>query len=308
MLIYSPIEPYFGFDFRPENSGSMKNRGIDFDLFVRIIDSPNFKWDINTSISSFKNEIVEIKDGKLVIPINGAEVVNQEGEAANSFYGYVFEGVYSTSDEAHAANLVNDRMLPYEAGDAIFKDISGPEGTPDGIINSYDKTIIGSSMPDFFGGLSNTFSYKRWSLNIFMQVVSGNDVFNYVRSQNESMTGLENQSNVVLNRWQYEGQETDIPRAIYDDVPGNASFSSRWIEDGSYFRLKNISLSYTIPEEFLVFKNASFYISASNILTVTKYLGYDPEFAYSHLSMTHGVDYGLTPNGRQFIFGIKLGL
>jgi len=230
------------------------------------------------------------------------------GEKATSFYGFIYEGVYSTSEEAQSAGLVNEKMIPYQAGDAKFKDISGPNGVPDGIINDFDKTVIGSSMPDLYGGLSNTFTYKRWALNVFLQFVTGNESYNYVRAQDESMKGLENQSKVVLNRWQYEGQETDVPRAVYRDVPGNSSFSSRWIEDGSYMRLKNVSLSYTIPGDFLVFKNAKFYMSANNILTLTRYLGYDPEFAYSYMSMTHGIDYGLTPNNRQFVFGIKLGL
>ena len=308
LLINAPVEAYFGFDYRTENGGKMRNKGFDVDLFVRILDKPKFKWDITGTVSKFQNEILEIKGNKLVIPVVGAEVVNMVGEKANSFYGFIYEGVYSTSEEAQIAGLVNEKMIPYQAGDAKFKDISGPDGVPDGIINDFDKTVIGSSMPDLYGGLSNTFTYKRWALNVFLQFVTGNESYNYVRAQDESMKGLENQSRVVLNRWQYEGQVTDIPRAVYGDVPGNSAFSSRWIEDGSYMRLKNVSLSYTIPDNFLVFKNAKFYISANNILTVTKYLGYDPEFAYSYMSMTHGIDYGLTPNNRQFVFGIKLGL
>ncbi len=308
MLIFAPMEAYFGFDIRPENGGKMENKGIDFNLFFRILDRPNFKWDIQTNYSMFNNKVTEIKGDKLITKLKGAEVVNMVGERANSFYGYIYEGVYSTSEEAQSGGLVNDRFVPYKAGDAIFKDISGPNGTPDGIINSFDKTVIGSSIPDFFGGISNTFTYKRWALDIFVQYVQGNDVFNYVRSQNENMKGLENQSSVVLNRWQYEGQQTTIPRAVYDDVPGNSDFSTRWIEDGSYLRLKNVSLSYTVPGDFLVFKSAKFYFSATNIFTVSNYLGYDPEFAYSHLHMMQGIDYGLTPIPRQFVLGIKLGL
>jgi hypothetical protein len=210
--------------------------------------------------------------------------------------------------EALTAGKVNDRYLKYEAGDAKFKDISGPAGTPDGVINNYDKTVIGSSNPENYGGLSNTFTYKRWSLNAFLQFVSGNEVYNYVRYQNESMMGLGNQSTKVLDRWEYDGQQTEMPRALYNDVIGNSDFSTRWIEDGSYLRIKNVSLNYTIPNEFLVFKNAQFYVSATNLFTVTKYIGYDPEFSFSSAHVTQGIDYGLTPQARQFVIGIKLGL
>jgi hypothetical protein len=163
-------------------------------------------------------------------------------------------------------------------------------------------------MPDYFGGLTSTFSYKRWTLSALIQFVSGNEIFNYVRYKNERLTGLENQSQNVLNRWQYDGQITSVPRASWDDPVGNSDFSTRWIEDGSYLRLKNIYLSYRIPGQFLVFKNAEFYIAASNIFTLDKYLGYDPEFGFSHLQIHQGIDYGLAPQPRQFIAGIRIGL
>jgi len=122
------------------------------------------------------------------------------------------------------------------------------------------------------------------------------------------MTGLANQSANVLNRWQYDGQKTDVPRALWNDPVGNSAFSTRWIEDGSYLRVKNVTLSYTIPDKFLAFRNAQFYLSANNVVTLSKYLGYDPEFAYSNSQIDQGIDYGLTPQPRQFIFGVKLGL
>ena len=234
--------------------------------------------------------------------------MNMTGQTANSFYGYNYLGVYSTQEEADKANLVNGKGYAYQAGDARFEDISGPEGTPDGVINGYDKVVIGSSMPELFGGLVNTFTYKRWSLSGWLQFVSGNEVFNYLRQQNESMTSLANQSSNVLNRWEYDGQITDVPRAAYGDPVGNSAFSSRWIEDGTYLRVKNITLSYTVPDQFLAFRNAQFYISANNLFIFSDYLGYDPEFAYSYSQVYQGIDYGQTPQARQFIAGIKLGL
>jgi len=308
MLIYAPLEAYFGFNFRPENGGKMQNRGIDISMFLRMMDKPNFKWDLQASYSKVTNEVLEIKGDKLVTSVQGAEIVNMPGEVANSFYGYIFEGVYATAAEAQSSGKVNDRYVKYQAGDAKFKDISGPQGKPDGVINNYDKTVIGASTPENFGGIGNTFTYKRWALNAFVQFVSGNEAYNFVRYQNESMLSLGNQSTKVLDRWEYDGQQTEIPRALYNDVIGNSDFSTRWIEDGSYLRLKNVSLSYNIPNEFLVFKNAQFYISGTNLLTLSNYLGYDPEFAFSSAHVTQGIDYGLTPQSRQFVIGIKLGL
>lgn len=308
MLIYVPLQAYFGFDFRPENGGKMQNRGMDLSVLFRLFDKQNFKWDLQASYSMVKNEVLEIKGDKLVTTVKGAELVNMPGEQANSFYGYIYEGVYASAADALSAGKVNDRYVKYQAGDAIFKDISGPAGKPDGVINSYDKTVIGSSNPENFGGVGNTFTYKRWSLNAFVQFVSGNEVFNFVRYQNESMIGLGNQSTKVLDRWEYDGQKTEVPRALYNDIIGNSDFSTRWIEDGSYLRIKNVSLSYNIPSEFLAFKNAQFYVSGTNLFTVSKYLGYDPEFSFSSSHVTQGIDYGLTPQARQFVIGIKLGL
>jgi TonB-linked SusC/RagA family outer membrane protein len=308
MLILTPMKSYLGYSYRPENSGQMRNSGIEVSGFLRIFDGQSFKWDVQANFTKIKNEVTALKGDQLITPIEGGEVVTKVGAAANSFYGYIFDGVYSTEADAQAANLMNAKLIKYKAGDARFVDISGPSGAPDGIINQYDKTTIGSSMPDFFGGFQNTFTYKRWSVETYINFVSGNEVFNYVRYKNEQMTGLENQSTSVLSRWEYDGQVTNVPRALWNDPVGNSSFSTRWIEDGSYLRIQNISLGYRIPGKFLQFRNAEFYVSANNVFTISKYLGYDPEFAASYSHSEQGVDYGQTPQARQFIIGIKLGL
>jgi TonB-linked SusC/RagA family outer membrane protein len=308
MLIYKPLEPYFGYEYRPENSGKMENIGWDAYAFLRVVNTRNFKWDIEANVSHVENEILSIENNKFITEIDDYNIANMVGAPANSFYGYQYNGVFSTSAEASTANLVNDKGVAYKAGDAKYEDISGAQGTPDGIINDYDKKVIGSILPDFTGGFTNTFTYKRWSLSAFVNFVSGNEVFNYVRFKNESMVDFANQSSNVLNRWQYEGQQTDVPRALWGDQIGNSDFSTRWIEDGSYLRLKSLCLSYKMPNEFLVFKNAEVYISATNLITLSNYLGYDPEFSYSYQLVDQGVDYGQTPSPRQFLVGIKIGL
>lgn len=308
LLIYSPIDAYFGYDFQPNNSGRMQNRGIDVNLFIRILDYSNLKWDLESNYSILRNKILETGSDRIVNKIQGAEIANIVGEQANSFYGYKFEGVYASATDAESNGYVNDKAMAYGGGDAIYADLSGPEGVPDNVIDQYDKVVIGSPVPDHFGGIISTLSYKRWMLKVFVYGVGGNEVFNYIRYRNESMSGLQNQSISVLNRWQYDGQDTDVPRALYDDPIGNSAFSTRWIEDGSYVRIKNITLSYSIPDKFLAFRNAQFYISASNLFTLSNYLGYDPEFSISRSNIEQGIDYGLTPQPRQFIVGIKLGL
>lgn len=308
MIIFNPVEAYFGYDFRIENGGNIQNKGVELSAFLRIVDGSNFKWDLSGTYSKVHNEITSIEGDQQVYSVPGAEKINREGEEANSFYGYVFEGVYASTAEALDAGLVNARGVEYGGGDAIYSDLSGPGGTRDGVINEYDKTIIGSPHPDFFGGISTVLSFRNLSLSATMSYAVGQDVFNYVRYRNESMTDLSNQSVQALSRWQYEGQATDVPRAVWNDPMGNTDFSSRWIEDASFLRLRNITLSYRIPDQFLVFKNAEFYVSANNLVTLSDYLGYDPEFAYSQSQIYQGIDYGMTPHARQFIAGIKVGL
>jgi hypothetical protein len=306
MLIYEPQEIYTGDYYMPVNAGAVANRGWELSLFQRLLERRKLEWDIIPVVSFLSNEM---KDGKeLVTPFEGGEFVTRVGDPVISFYGYRYEGVFSTYKEAEEANLVNAKEIPYGAGDARFGDVSGPANTPDGIINDFDKVILGSPIPDLFGSLSNSFRYNRWSLDVMIQFVYGNEVFNYLRYMNERMMDLSNQSENVLKRWHYNGHKTSVPRALWKDPVGNSAFSSRWIEDGSYIRLKNVRLAYTIPDDFLVFKNASFYISATNLVTLDRYLGYGPEFSYAFYPMVQGIDYGLMPQFRQFLIGFRIGL
>ncbi len=309
MLVYEPQSFYIGFPTVPTNNGELNNKGIEFSLFSRLINRNKFKWDMHFNLSPWSvNEVLEIRNDQIITPFEGGEYISKKGNALLEFYGYQFQGVYSTTQEAQEANLVNNKGFPYMAGDAKFKDISGPGGIPDGIIDDFDKTSLGTPIPDLFGGMNTYFEYGRWSMNINLQFVSGNEVFNYLRYQNEKMSDISNQSITTLNRWQYEGHDTNVPRALWADPIGNSHFSSRWIEDGSYIRLKNLTIAYTIPDEFFVFNNMSIYLTGTNLFTYSKYLGYDPEFSYSFNAMEQGIDFGLLPVTRKILIGLKVGL
>ncbi len=308
LMILEPQPAYMGYKYKPINAGTLRNKGLEISIFQRILDFQNLKWDIQANLTTLSNEITYLNEDELITSFTGGEFVSRDGDPLNTFYGYEFEGVFASYEEAAEANLVNEKGIAFGPGDAKYKDISGPENIPDNVINRYDKINLGSPVPDWFGSISTGLKYKRWSLDAMVQFVYGNELYNYTRYLNERMTDLSNQSIHVLNRWQYEGQVTDVPRALWDDPVGNSDFSSRWIEDGSFIRLKNVTISYMITEEFLVFKNAKFYLTATNLFTLDNYLGYDPEFSYSFHPMQQGIDYGLMPQFRQFLVGVKLGL
>jgi TonB-linked SusC/RagA family outer membrane protein len=308
LLIYEELNSYLGYDVYPSNNASITKNGIELNLFAQVLRTSNFKADIMLNLTTTRNEVTSVKNDKLVTEVPGFEVINTIGSPVNSYYGYNFKGVFSTEEEAKEANLVNDIGLPFGPGDAIYEDISGPEGTPDGVINDHDKTVLGSSSPDMFGGVTIRIGYKKWGIETMMQYVTGNDLFNYIRYQNEKMTDLSNQSITALRRWSYEGQQTDIPRALWNDPVGNTAFSSRWIEDGSYMRWKYITLSYNPKANLWFFRDFNVFITGLNLLTFTDYLGYDPEFSHSPRSLIQGADYGLMPNARTFMLGVELGL
>jgi hypothetical protein len=290
------------------NNADMVNRVYEFNVFGRLMNTGNFTFDLGFNLAKIDNEITNIAGGEIVTEMPGFSVINRIGEKANSFYGYSYEGVFSTTEEAQAANLVNRFGLPFTAGDAKFRDISGPDGEPDGIINDYDKMVLGSGRPDLFGGVNVSISYKNLSLSTLWQFAYGKEIFNYIRYQNEKMADLSNQSITTLRRWSYEGHETDMPKAKMGDPVGNSAFSSRWLEDGSYVRCQNIMLSYKMPERFNVFNDLTIFGNVVNPFTFTKYLGYDPEFSYSYNTFVQGADYGLMPQSRKIMFGVKIGL
>lgn len=315
MFVYKPVESYTGFAYEATNDGSMLTEGWEVSSSYRILSGSKLSWDIGFNIASYENRVLSISNDQLITPFPGGAFISKIGEPLQSFYGYIYDGVFEDSKESEEAGLVNGEGVPFRAGDAVFRDLGSWDpalkeisNIKDSVIDDMDRAIIGSPVPDFYGGIHTTIRYGRWNINALFQFVYGNEVFNYLRYQNEKMSDLSNQSSNVLNRWQYEGHQTETPRAQWNDPVGNAAFSTRWIEDGSYLRLKNLRVSYKVKSKFLIFRNAEIFATASNVFTLSSYLGYDPEFSYSYQNMEQGIDYGMTPHTRKFMLGIKMGL
>lgn len=306
LLTLQPLQAATGLNYYMANGGEMVNTGIDLGLTARVLDG-DFKLTLGAQAGTYTNEVKQLPYDQRITSVAGGEVITTVGESAAVFYGYETEGVYSSSEEAGSAGLStylpDGSLAPFQAGDMIFKDQNG-----DKIIDDEDRTVIGNPNPDFYGGFNAHATYKRFTFDAAFTFSVGNEVYNYVRQQMESMSGYENQLQSVRNRWRNEGQQTDMPQLAYGDPRGNSRFSDRWIEDGSYLRLKTISINYALPVDGNIIKRIDIYVSGQNLFTLTKYLGYDPEFSYTSSVFGQGVDVGLTPQFTSVLLGLKIGL
>ncbi len=264
------------------NAGKLQNKGVEFSFNSSNFKN-DFKWNTNFNISFVKNKILEM--GLQPIEYAGYQNVNryEKGVSLGNFYGYVVDQVNPTT------------------GTLEYKDLNG-----DGIITPQDRTIIGNAIPDYTFGLTNTFAYKGISLDVLFTGTQGNDIFNASRIDLEGMIDSKNQSAAVLNRWQQDGDITNIPRA---NDPTSTYVSDRWVEDGSYVRLKSITIAYNFKSKFLRLDSLKFYATGQNLVTWTKYSGFDPEVnsSSSNSGTAQGIDYGTYPQVRTFIFGLKAG-
>ncbi len=307
LITYQVLSPMAGITSAFMNGGNLQNQGVELALGLRLIDTKNFKWSTRLNITKNENKITS-----LPMEVNDGVVISRVGQPIGSFFGYKSLGVFATENEAATASksggylttkLANGNDEKFHAGDMKFEDVDG-----NGIINENDRQIIGNPNPKFYGSFGTNFIYKSWSLNVDFSYCYGNDVFNYQRSQLESMADFSNQTLAVLNRWKSEGQQTNIPRASYADPVGNARFSNRWIEDGSFVKLKNVTISWTSPKRVLFMDGLTVFATGSNLLVLTKYLGSDPEFSAYNSTTLQGIDFGLLPQSRSFIAGIKINL
>lgn len=281
------------------NAGKVSNKGAELTINSVNFDSSTggFRWETSVTATYNSNRIVSLNsDTPLYQNENaGAYITMQKnGLPINVFYGYVTDGLFQTQEEVDAHAFQESGTAP---GDIRFKDLNN-----DGVINEDDRTVIGDPNPDWLFSMINTFSYKGFDLSIYLQGVAGNDIFNANSISNEGMSSAHNQTASVKYRWVGYGTSTVMPRAVYGDPNHNARISDRFVEDGAYLRLKNITLSYTFPSRWLQkisMESARIFLSCENVVTLTKYSGFDPEVGIN------GIDGNRYPVSRTLSLGIN---
>ena len=298
--------PMSGFENYIDNNGSFTSSGMEGTVHARILNT-SLKWDAGFILSKYRTELVEFSEESRITELYGANILSRIGEPISQFYGYRALGVFSTVEEADAAGLrarlPNTDLVPFSAGDIHFEDVN-----QDQVIDEQDMQVIGDPNPDLTGIFYSTLSWKGITLEAGMDFSYGNDVYNHMRHQLESMQNTDNQTEAIMNRWRGEGQKTDVPRATWEDPVGNARFSDLWIEDGSFLRLRYVTLSYKFPFRARFLNNIEIFISGHNLVTFTSYLGLDPDFSLSGATLAQGIDIGMTPQPKSVYMGIKIGL
>ncbi len=286
------------------NAGEVMNKGIEVNVTSFNLKG-DFTWDTDFNISFNKNEVVSLND---TIPlVRGSVGFNQNiarieaGRPIDIFYGFVTDGIFQNQEEVdlHALQVPGDDINARTSlGDIRYKDLNS-----DGIIDDEDRTYIGNPNPDLIFALNNRFTYKGFDFNIFLLGVYGGDIYNANRIWSEGMAVAQNQNNETVNRWTVEGTNNTIPRAIFNDPNKNNRPSNRFVEDGSFLRIRNVTLGYSFPTRLIEkFKMNSvrLYVSGVNLMTFTKYQGFDPEVG------TYGIDLNTYPITRNISIGANI--
>ena len=316
------------------NEGAMRNRGFEANINAAIINSKDWKWELGATVGSYENKVTKMPESNMITltdasgnttgQINGYtssiygdnNVLTAVGYAAGSFYGWKTNGILSSDAEAlqagkmgylkYPTGLAEDPYRNFQAGDVRFVDQNG-----DGVINDADKVVIGNPNPSIYGNIYTALSWKNLRLDVNLKYSLGNDIYNYQRSVLESGNTTYNQTSAMLNRWTYEGQKTSMPKACYidsDNWRNNERMSDRWIEDGSYIKLKNVRLTYSLPYSNSWLQGLKIWAEGNNLLTLTKYLGTDPEMSARNNALYQGIDNGIVPSGRSFNVGLSINL
>lgn len=296
------------------NGGELQNTGFEVNFSVKPVVLKDWNVELGATIGHYKNELKKLPNGNYASSIYGDDnILTSVGNPVALFYGYKTAGVFASDAEASAASSNGYLYMEdntgakqyFKAGDVHFVDLDG-----NGMIDESDKTIIGDPNPDIYGNIFATVNWKRLTLNIGFNYSLGNDIYNYERSVLNSGSTFYNQQVAETGRWRYEGQVTDLPKVAYGDPMGNNRFSDRWIEDGSYLRLKTVKLTYRVPVpgSWTWLQGLTFWGEAQNLLTFTKYLGSDPEVCAGNGVLYQGIDCGNLALGRNFSLGVKVNL
>jgi TonB-linked SusC/RagA family outer membrane protein len=328
LLVARPVPRTTGFSSIWSNVGGMENKGFEVGATLRILQpasAQGFNWTTNVNLARNRNEVTELYalPGQEPQPINSGFANRVEvGKPLGFFYGYKTDGLFQSMDEicltasgetaaqrnarCAAAGLAfqNSGTRP---GDIRFRDLNG-----DGIVNATDQEQIGDPWPDWEGGITNNLSFMGFDVSAFVQFSLGNDIFNGARIYTDQFGSFEdNHTTLALERWTPENPNTDQPRAVWGDPNFNTRDSDRFIEDGSFWRLKNLVVGYTLPSRFadrLGYRSARIYFQGQNLLTRTDYSGFDPEVNYSgQSSIARGTDFYTLPQTRTITFGFNLG-
>jgi len=300
-----PISTGYSDIFVPSiNAGKVQNKGIELNITTQNMRG-DVEWNTSFNISYNQNKVISLNDSVPLytggIGLNQNLSIQKSGFPVNSFYGFVTNGIFQSQSEVdkYAVQVPgSDIYNRTSAGDIRFRDINN-----DGKIDDGDRTFIGNPNPRYIFAMNNTFAYKGIDLSIFLQGVQGSDIFNANRIYQEGMSVAQNQLASVLDRWSPSFTTGKLPRAIFNDPNKNTRVSNRFIEDGSYFRIKNITLGYNLPMGFVQrakMQTARLYVSAQNLFTFTKYTGFDPEVS------ANGIDLNVYPVTRTFSAGINL--
>ncbi len=301
------------------NIGAMETDGFEFNLEYKHNEG-DFKWSTNFNLSTTDNEITRLAPNVTELFVGSKPNVLDdgpisrlaEGESLWHFYGWQTDGIFQTQAEADASGQAN--AAP---GDIRFKDING-----DGTINADDRTVIGNPLPEINYGLSFDAQYKGFDVNLLFTGVAGNEIFNALRFYTDGADGVSNAGTSVLNRWTPTNPSNTQPRAVLGDPNTNTRVSDRYVEDGGYFRLRTLSIGYSLDEKTLnniangALSKLRFYISGQNLFTITDYSGYDPELSpatgavsldpAANVNNEVGIDRGQYPQAISLLAGLQI--
>jgi TonB-linked SusC/RagA family outer membrane protein len=298
LLLNVPLPYTTGQSTSLQNYGTVENKGVELGINTENL-TGLISWNTNFVFSVNRNKVVSLGDGANYI-ISGANIA-QVGAPLGSFYGYKTNGLFQQNDDIVSLPTINPATT--KPGDRRYVDING-----DGkITQADDRTIIGSAQPKFQGGITNTFSFLNFDLSIFFQGTYGNKLFNQNKQQLELLTGQQNASVAALERWTPTNPTNTIQRAFEDPAAVN---TSRYVEDASFLRLKNLTLGYNLPKSIaskIKSSQVKIYVSAQNLFTWTKYTGFDPEVSRNEQStLAQGIDYSVYPSSKSYLAGLSI--